>query len=106
MKFSISVLLFRLLAKIVPPHKLVKFTPTMSQTELENAMREQIEKWNDKTIDQGIKDIKEGNYYGLENYISAMGSVGITLGKVLQWLEDEKFLREHKRKYHPGAKGD
>lgn len=64
-KFSIATLLFRLLAKLVPPYRVVKLLPTMSQVELENAMRKQLKKWDDKTINQGIKDIKEGTITAL-----------------------------------------
>lgn len=68
---------------------------------IEDGMRQQIEKWSDKTIDQGIKDIKEGNYSGFENWIASYERVGITLDVMFQWLGDEKFLREHRRKHHP-----
>jgi len=58
----------------------------------------------DKTIDRAIKSIKEENFHGLEDFITPYERLGMRLDVMLEWLETEKFLREHRRKYHPESR--
>ncbi|MBA7464975.1 hypothetical protein ES707_00133 [subsurface metagenome] len=64
-----------------------------------DSIRPGIEKMSDKEIDQAIKNIKERSFP--ENYISELERGGMKLDVMLQCLENEKFLRQHRRKYHP-----
>jgi len=101
----LSRLLLRLMLKVFPAEKIVGKLSSMSESEIYSYMQPQIEKYSDKDLDRAIKDIKEGNYYGLEDYVAQLEKAGLTRGLILQWLENEKFLREHRRKYHPELKG-
>jgi len=73
---------------------------SLTQREIYSHMQPQIEKFRDKDLDRMIKDIKEGNYHGLEDFIAQLEKIGLTRNVMLEWLENEKFLREHRRKYH------
>lgn len=88
-------LLLKLMLKIYPAQT------SMGEREIYSYMQPYIEKWSDKDLDRAIKDIKEGNYYGLEDVVAQLEKAGLTRDVMLQWLENEKFLREHRRKYHP-----
>jgi len=72
----------------------------MTEREVYSRVQPQIEKYSDKALDQVIKDIKQENYHGLEDIFVQLEKVGLTQEVMLQWLENEKFLREHRRKYH------
>ena len=102
----LSALLLRLVLKIFPIEKVTAALSSMpSESELYSYMQPQIEKYSDKDLDRAIKDIKEGNYYGLEDYVAQLEKAGLTRDVMLRWLEGEKFLRQHRRKYHPETGG-
>lgn len=82
----------------VSRRRLEKALTGFDRRAVEEGMHRWIERMSDKDIDRAIRDIKEGNYYGLD--ISAFERVGLGVDVVLQWLENEKFLRDRK-KYHP-----
>ncbi|MBA7603202.1 hypothetical protein ES703_10306 [subsurface metagenome] len=103
MKFSFSALLLRFLWKLLGK-RVEKVLTELDSRVVADAMRYKIEKRSDKEINQTIEDMKEGNYHGLEDMVSAFARAGITQDVMLQWLKDEKFLREHKRKYHPESR--
>lgn len=95
----LSILLLKLMMKIFPMRKVIDALGSMTQREIHSYMQPQIEKYSDKDLDRVIKDIKEGNYHGLEDYIAQLEKAGLTRDVMLEWLENEKFLREHRRKY-------
>jgi len=83
--------------------KLPFFEKAVLALDLKAIMRQGFEKVSDKEIEQAIKDLKEGDW-SKEPYASIMAllqKAGITNEVMLNWLETEKFLREHRRKYHP-----
>lgn len=86
--------------KILPMHRVINILGSMTQREIYSFMQPQIEKYSDKDLESCIKDIKEGNYHGLEGFIAQLEKIGLTRDVMLEWLENEKFLREHRRKYH------
>jgi len=96
----ISIPLLKLMMKVLPVRKIVDMLGTMSEREMYSCMQPQIEKWSDEELDRGIKDIREGNYYGLDGYIALIEKTGLTREVMLQWLESERFLRNHRKKYH------
>ena len=100
-KLSFYALLIRLLMKVVSPARVIKALTSMGEREIYSYMQPQIEKYSDIDLDRTIKDIKEGTYYGLEDFVSQLEKAGLTRAMMLQWFENEKFLREHRRKYHP-----
>ena len=95
----LSALLIKLMMKVFPMQKVIDALGSMTLKEIHSFMLPQIEKYSDKDLDRTIKDIKEGNYYGLEDYIALLEKAGLTREVMLEWLEGEKFLREHRRKY-------
>ena len=97
----LSRFLLKLMMKIYPMDKVVKALSTVTEREIYSYVKPQIEKWSDKYLDRCIKDITEGNYYGLKDFVAQLEKAGLTREVMLQWLEGEKFLREHRRKYHP-----
>lgn len=99
----LSILLIKLMLKIFPMHRVTDALGAMTLGEIHSHMQPHIEKYSDEYLDRAIKDIKEGNYYGLEDFIAQLEKVGLTRNVMLEWLENEKFLREHRRKYHQSA---
>lgn len=99
----LNVLLLKLILKIFPIRKTIDALGSLTEREIYNYMQPQIEKYSDKDLDRVIKDIREGNYHGLEDYVAQLEKAGLTREVMLQWLENEKFLREHRRKHLMGA---
>lgn len=101
MKFSFRVWLVWVLWKL-SFGKIDSVLARLDPRYIEDGMRRRLEKMSDKQIDETIKDIKEGDW-SKGPYASVMSSLeraGITRDMMLEWLETEKFLREHRRKYH------
>jgi len=100
MKFNFRLLLLKLIAKIVPRSSLEYVFRRGIEI---GGVQRGLEKLSDEDIERGIEEIKEGslNTHGLDEYLSAMAKQGVTLDALLEQLETEKFLREHRRKYHP-----
>ena len=96
----INIPLLKLMLKLLPVHKVIDALGSMTEREMYSHMRPLIEKYSDKDLDRTIKDIREGNYPGLEDFVGQLEKAGLTRQVMLQWLENEKFLREHRRKYH------
>lgn len=69
----------------------------------EASIRNHIGEMSDEGIEDAIKNLSEGGYDFLkEPYLSLKAicdHAGIDLKVILQWLKDEKFLREHRRRY-------
>lgn len=100
MKFALRELLVKLLLKVFGG-VIRRIVSSADQGVMAAHMREGIGKLSDEYIDQAIRDIKKGDFRGYEDIISVFESGGITLDVMLGWLENEKALREHRRKYHP-----
>ena len=99
-KFSFRAWLVWLLWKL-SFGKIEKALATFGPRVLEDGMRQRLEKMSDKDIDEAIKDIKKGDW-SKQPYASLIASIqkaGITVDMMLKWLETEKFLRDHRRKY-------
>jgi hypothetical protein len=96
----LSIPLLKLMMKVLPVHKVIDALGSMTEREIYSYMQPQIEKYSDKDLDRTIKDIKGGNYHGLKDFVVQLEKAGLTREIMLQWLENEKFLREHRRKYH------
>jgi hypothetical protein len=71
---------------------------------LHEVMQPIIEKYTDEQLDEVIKNFKEGNT-PLVEYLAAVEKAGLK-EQMLQWLEGEKFLREHRKKYHLESEGE
>jgi len=97
----IARILIKFVGKILPMEKLTEKLKSVSLNEIYLFTQPLIEEFSDEYLERAIKDFKEGNYYGLGDFISRLEKAGLTQDVLIQWLENEKFLREHRRKYHP-----
>lgn len=99
---SILMWLFR---KIYPVERMAKALSFLSTREVISvgyaAMQPVFEKENDEKLEKMIKDIKGNFPIEFAAYLAQLEKAGLTRDIILQWLESEKFLREHRRKYHP-----
>jgi len=98
MNFHFRALLLKLLYRLFRT-QLEKVVRELDPQVIADSIRRRIEKSSDKEIDQAIKAIKEKNFP--ENYISELERGGMRFDVMLQCLENEKYLRQHRRKYHP-----
>lgn len=69
-------------------------------TQVEIGIRHSIGEMSDEGINDAISNIKDGGYdWSKEPYVSLKAicdHAGISFEVILQWLEDEKFLREYR----------
>lgn len=71
--------------------------------QFEISIHEHIEKMSDEGIEESIVNIKEGGYDWCKEPYASLKAIcdyaGVDLEVIPQWLEDEKFLRDHRKKY-------
>jgi len=70
-----------------------------STREIEYEIRSNFEKLSDKGLDGAIAEANEVDWSKFPYSIELWGAGGITLDMIKQWLNSEKFLREHRRRH-------
>jgi len=103
-KSSFHSLFLRLLGKFVSPEKMVY---SVGKDYWLYSIHQYFEKVDDNILNQCIADLKDKDgmktrftRLGVGNYLEALLDIGVTLDSILEIAEGEKFLREHRKKYH------
>lgn len=96
---NFGIFLFWLMVKLGWLKRYEQALSKLSFQDLEFQIRHQLEKLSDKELDKAIEDTWAKDW-PLEPYASLLrcwNKVGITLDTLLQWADDEKYLREHRK---------
>jgi len=107
MKFDIGLWIFKIAARLGLLKKLMKPVSSVPTRDLEALMRRVIGGLSDDEIDKYPE--KAGEWDWTKEPFATMANqlkdTGISIDTITQWVSDEKFLRDHRRKYHPDRGG-